>query len=91
MKVYDKAAWHIDNGENKDDVLKRFSIVFKYLAEKNMLTSEGREILDLGIDSSVSLHERMVNSEGQKLLDSKYDTLLGLSIAELQKQLQVNL
>lgn len=87
MKVYDKAAWHIDGGENKDAVLKKMGIVLAYLAKHNMLTDEGKEILDMGIDSSISLHERMVNKDGQEFLESEYDSLLKLSESEIQKKL----
>lgn len=88
MKIYDKAAWHIDGGEKKEDVLKRFSIIFSYLAKNNMLTDEGKEILELGIDSSVSLHERMVNESGKTFLDNEYDILLSLPLDSLQNRLQ---
>lgn len=88
MKIYDKAAWHIDGGEKKEDVLRRFSIIFSYLAKNNMLTDEGKEILELGIDSSVSLHERMVNESGKTFLDKEYDTLLSLPLDSLRNRLQ---
>ena len=87
MKVYDKAAWHIDAGENRDEVIKRFSIIFSYLLKNDMLSSEGKEIMDIGVDSSVSLHERMVNESGKNFLDSRCNELLECKLEDLQKKL----
>lgn len=88
MKVYDKASWHIDNGEDKVDVLSRFSLLFDFLEKKNMLTSEGKELLELGIDSSISLHERLVTDEGKKFLEANIDELLKMSISDVKARLQ---
>ena len=90
MKVYDKASWHIDNGEDKDEVLSRFSFLFAYLEKKNMLTDEGKEIFELGIDSSISLHERLVTDEGKKFLEANIDELLKMSISDVKGCLQEN-
>ena len=73
MKIYDKASWHIDGGERKEDVIKKFSLIFDFLEKEGMLTDEGKEILELGIDTSISLHERMVNEKGK---------ILGISTGE---------
>lgn len=88
MKVYDKASWHIDNGEDKVDVLSRFSFLFDFLEKKNMLTSEGKELLELGIDSSISLHERLVTDDGKKFLEANIDELLKMSISDVKARLQ---
>lgn len=87
MKIYDKAKWHIEGGENKEEVLKKLTLIFQFLNNKKWLTSEGEEILELGIDSSTSVHERMVNDAGKKFLDDNYDTLLNSSSEEMAKQL----
>ena len=89
MKIYDKARWHIDGGENKDEVLKKFSLFFHYLKKNNMLTDEGNEIFDIGFDPSISLHERMVNTEGKEFLDANYDLLLPPSATELEEKLSL--
>lgn len=88
MKIYDKAKWHIDGGENKEEVLKKLSLIFQFLNQKKWLTSEGEEIYELGVDESTSLHERMVNDDGKKFLDERYDTLLSCSSEELVVQLE---
>lgn len=58
-----------------------------FLEKEGMLTDEGKEILELGIDASISLHERMVNEKGKIFLDEKYDFLLSLSLENLEKNL----
>ena len=75
MKVYDKAAWHIDGNENAVEVVDRFRAIYSFLDSKKMLSEDGKEILELGIDSSISLNSSMVNSEGKAFLDAKYDVI----------------
>lgn len=87
MKIYDKAKWHIDGGENKEEVLKKLTLIFQFLNQKKWLTDEGEEIYELGIDPSTSLHERMVNADGKKFLDESYDTLLSYSSDEMANEL----
>ena len=62
MKIYDKAAWHIDADENPNEVVEKFKIIFSFLKMKNMLNSEGLEIFDLGIDQNISLHVETTGS-----------------------------
>ena len=31
MKIYDKAAWHIDADENPNEVVEKFKIIFSFL------------------------------------------------------------
>lgn len=76
LKIYDKAQWHVDAGEPEGKVIKRFEILFKFLASKDLLTFEGKEILELGIDSSVSIHERMLTESGNTFMDKYYDKVL---------------
>lgn len=88
MKVYDKAKWHIDAGEEKGLVLGKFKAVFEFLKQNDLLTSEGIEIFDLGIDESVSLHERLVKDVGKKILESHYDSIIGLEPREMSIKLK---
>ena len=76
MVVYDKAAWHIDGMLEPEAVVDYFRRVFKWLADNEMLSTEGRETYDSGIDDSISLHDRLVTKEAKEFLDSKYDTYL---------------
>ena len=88
MKIYDKAVWHIDAGEDKDEVVARLLCVFKYLEKHEMLTDEGAEILEIGIDASISLNEYLVNRAGQEFLEKNYDSLMQLSLPEIQIRLK---
>jgi hypothetical protein len=87
MKIYDKAAWHIDNGESREDVLEKFRLVFEYLERHGWLSPDGQEILGLGIDASVSLNEAMTTPAGKAFLDAEYDNCLALSLVALRRKL----
>lgn len=87
MKIYDKAQWHIDAGENERIVLEKFKVVFEFLRKHNLLSEEGSEIYELGIDESVSLHERLLNAEGNKFVDRFYDSIISLEPYEIEKKL----
>lgn len=88
MKSYDKASWHIDGGEKVSDVVARFKTIFNFLADKKMLTPEGVETLDFGMDSSVSLNSNMVNPDGKAFLDRYYDFILSQNPTEIKKNLK---
>ena len=76
LKIFDKAQWHIDAGEDPTNVILKMKAVLLFLNSKGMLASEGQEILDLGVDSSVSIHERMVTEEGKKFMEACYDKVI---------------
>ena len=88
IKIYDKASWHIDAGEGKDEVLTKLNIVFGFLNDNSLLSDEGEEIFDLGIDTSCSLNENMVTAEGKYFLDTKYDLIINCSSAEIADKLK---
>lgn len=88
LKVYDKAQWHIDAGEDSESVVLRFKAVFAFLNSKNLLESEGKEIIDFGIDSSVSLHERMVTEAGKSFMENCYDKVIDKSADALSAALE---
>ena len=89
MNVYDKAAWHIDAGENANTVVEKFKIIFSFLKEQNMLSGEGLEIFDLGIDSSISLHERLLTSEGNVFIEKNYNDIINLKTDVILKKLEL--
>ena len=76
MQVYDKAAWQIDNGMNENVVINHFTLVFEWLQAHDMLSKDGKDILDIGIDGDTSLNERLVTAEGAKFLSAYYDKLI---------------
>lgn len=87
MKLYDKAAWHIDAGEDKNDVLKRYQILLGYLAENKLLTAEGEELAELGADYSAVIHSRMLTDEGNKLIKDNIDNIITCELCDLSELL----
>ena len=87
LKVYDKAQWHIDAGEDLDLVLLRFEVLFEFLRKNELLKEEGLEILNLGIDSSISCHERMLNDNGKRFMCACYDKLINYEPSQLKSEL----
>jgi hypothetical protein len=88
LKIYDKAQWHIDAGENSKAVIDKLKVVLEFLDKEGMLTSEGKEIMDLGVDSSISIHERMLTDKGRNFMESNYDKLMHLSTEKIISTLE---
>ena len=88
LKVYDKAKWHIDAGEDSRTVIDKLKVVLEFLDKEGMLTSEGKEIMDLGVDSSISIHERMLTDKGRNFMESNYDKLMHLSAKNIRIALE---
>lgn len=87
MKIFEKASWHIDAGENKSEVLRKIELIMQYLKEHNMLSPEGIEIYELGIDESISITERMVTPKGYSFLDERINEFLASDIQSLREKL----
>ena len=86
-KVYDKASWHIDAGEIKEEVLSKMRTLFAFLDSQDLLTEEGKEIIEIGIDSEVSIHSRMLTEKGNKFMDTCYDSVINESKKEFSEAL----
>lgn len=76
MNVIDKAIWQIDGGVPENLVVSHFKTVFKWLYNHDMLSEEGKEEFDEGIDDCASLNETMVTDYGYKFLEKCYDDYL---------------
>ncbi|QDW74150.1 hypothetical protein FND36_08990 [Lachnospiraceae bacterium KGMB03038] len=76
MVIIDKAAWQIDGGIPEDLVIRHFDTVFTWLADHKMLSAEGKEELEDGIDDGSSLNEEMITIEGLAFLEACYDEYL---------------
>lgn len=74
--VYDKVAWHIDAGENYDVVLSHFAFILSWCEKNNLLSAEGQEIVQMGVDDSISLHSRMFTEKGNKFMNKYYDEFI---------------
>ena len=88
MKVFDKAQWHIDQGENTSEVIAKFKAVFSFLHAHKMLSAEGLEMYEFGIDSSISLNERMVTPDGYSFMDKYYDNVINCSVETISAELE---
>ena len=76
--VYDKAAWHIDAGEQKEQVLAHFKFIMEWSLKNKLLTDEGLEIVEFGVDDSISLHSRMFNERGNLFMKKFYDSFINV-------------
>lgn len=76
LKIYDKAVWQVDGGIPSKLVVNHFKIVFTWLNKHDMLSEEGKEELEDGIDSEASLNEEQLTNEGIDFLDKYYDKFL---------------
>ena len=89
MKVFDKALWHIDAGEDSEAVLAKFQAVLDFLYEKNLLNEEGQEIYEFGVDDSISLNENIVTEEGAAFLDKHYDEVINFGAGRIAAELNL--
>lgn len=76
MKIIDKAAWQIDGGIPENMVVSHFCTVFSMLRKHDMLTEEGLEELEDGIDDCASLNDELINEKGLEFLEKCYDDYL---------------
>lgn len=84
MKIYDKAEWQIDNGVDESVVLNHFQFVFEWLNSNKLLSKDGLEILEIGIDEEVSLNEELLTTKGNEFLDKYYDALISKSEYDIE-------
>ena len=74
--VYDKASWHIDAGEPVDRVLAHFKFIMNWCNQNSLLSDEGEEILEFGIDDSISIHSRLLNERGNMFMTKYCDMFI---------------
>lgn len=75
ITVYDKANWHLNEQTSQESVANQLShlrVIMNWLEEKNLLSDEGKEIFELGIDQEFSLTSAMVTPLGEKVLNEAY-------------------
>lgn len=79
IKVYDKVSWHFPEGQNCKslEVAKvHFTAIMEWLKVNNLLSNEGEEVWDLGIDSNFSITSSMLNSKGNEVFKKYYSDWL---------------
>ena len=73
--TYDKVSWHFPDGKNcpsLEAAKVHFDIVMRWLESRNLLSAEGREAMQIGIDSDFSLTSYMLTDQGNQLLATCY-------------------
>lgn len=88
LKIFDKASWHIDNGFAEDEVIEKFTVIFTFLKENDMLNEEGLEFFADGLDDSISLNENVVNENGFEFLEKYYDKVINCSSKDIKQALE---
>ena len=73
--TYDKVSWHFPDGKNcpsLEAAKVHFDVVMRWLESQNLLSPEGREAIEIGIDSDFSLTSYMLTDTGNQLLVACY-------------------
>ncbi|MFI3254225.1 MAG: DUF1963 domain-containing protein [Eubacteriales bacterium] len=86
--AYDKAIWHIENGVSEEEIVAKFTVIFTFLKENKMLSEDGLELLEDGIDESISFHKNLVNEKGRVFLDKYYTELVDYPLKKLKDELK---
>jgi hypothetical protein len=73
FQIYEKLEWHAGDPLLAKKIKSMMIELMRWLADKKLLTDEGLEILELGIDSGFSLHTRMLTQQGNEILSKSYD------------------
>lgn len=79
MTIYDKVSWHHPEGKNcpsLEAAKVHFIAVMRWLKEKNLLSGEGEEIFEFGIDVDFSITSSMLNEKGNYVLEKHYSSWL---------------
>ncbi|MEZ5452625.1 MAG: hypothetical protein R3E93_07360 [Thiothrix sp.] len=77
--VYDKVSWHYPEGKNCPSLEAakiHFLVMMKWLKENNLLSTEGEEVWELGVDADFSITSTMLNEKGKNILDKHYSIWL---------------
>ena len=73
--TYDKVSWHFPDGENcpsLEAAKVHFDVLMDWLESQHLLSEEGREAMEIGIDSDFSLTSYMLTDRGNRLLTACY-------------------
>ena len=73
--IYDKVSWHFPDGKNCPSLEAakiHFDVVMRWLESRNLLSAEGLEAMQTGIDSDFSLTSYMLTDKGNQLLATCY-------------------
>ena len=74
-KTYDKVSWHFPDGKNCpsfEAAKAHFDVLMEWLQSRRLLSEEGQEAMDIGVDSDFSLTSYMLTDRGNDLLTARY-------------------
>jgi hypothetical protein len=74
-KTYDKVAWHFPEGQgcpSLDAAKIHFEVIMRWLESNGLLSEEGREALEVGVDSDFALTSHMLSDTGTRVLARCY-------------------
>lgn len=77
--VYDKVSWHYPEGQNcpnLETAKLHFESVMRWLKENRLLSHEGEEVFELGIDADFSITSLMLNKKGNNVFVKYYSSWL---------------
>ncbi len=79
MEIYDKVSWHYPEGKNCPSIeaaKKHFIKIMDWLSTNNLLSDDGKEVLEIGIDSDFSLTSSMLTDQGNEIIKKSYSEWL---------------
>lgn len=77
--VYDKVSWHYPEGENCPslEIAKvHFESIMAWLKDNTLLSEEGEENFEIGVDSDFSINSLMLSKKGNDFLKMYYTNWL---------------
>lgn len=73
--TYDKVSWHFPDGNgcpSLEAAQVHFDVLMSWLQSQYLLSEEGQEAMEFGIDSDFSLTSYMLTDRGNRLLTARY-------------------
>lgn len=74
-KTYDKASWHFPEGKgcpSLEAAKIHFRVITKWLRDNDLLSTEGIEAAESGIDADFALTAHMLTPKGNRVLGRCY-------------------
>lgn len=79
--VYNKVAWHSEL-EDEAIVIRHFCFIMKWLHDNQLLSEEGEELYELGVDEDSVLHKGMLRPLGNEFMSKYYEQFMNASAAD---------
>lgn len=76
--VYNKIAWYLEKSE-ETSVMRHFCFMMKWLHDNHLLSDEGKELYELGVDEDSVLHKGMLTPLGNEFMRNYYQRFINAS------------